>query len=367
MTMTELLDKSFLGNTLASWGVAAGVALATLLLLWMLRNLVKKRLAALAESTETVVDDLVVAILEGTRPGFLFIVALWAGSRALQLNPRVQGMTNVVFIIVVVIQIGLWATTALMRWLTIIRQEKSGEGEALTWLSGVEWIGKLLIWSIALLFALENLGVDITGLAAGLGIGGIAVALAAQNILGDLFAAFSIYVDQPFVIGDYLVVDSYNGTVEKIGMKTTRLKSLTGEQLIFSNSDLVGSRIQNFGRLEERRVAFALGVTYDTPTAKVQEIPEIIQKVVEAQENARFDRSHFKEFGDSALVVETVYYVLLPAYQFKMDIQQAINLELKRRFEAEGIEFAFPTQTIYLEGADSDSSQAQTETNRSEP
>ncbi len=257
MTMTELLDKSFLGNTLASWGVAAGVALATLLLLWMLRNLVKKRLAALAESTETVVDDLVVAILEGTRAGFLFIVALWAGSRALQLNPRVQGITNVVFIIVVVIQIGLWATTALMKWLSIVREEKSGRGRGahLAERHRVARQDPDLEHRSALL-GLENLGVDITGLAAGLGIGGIAVALAAQNILGDLFAAFSIYVDQPFVIGDYLVVDSYNGTVEKIGMKTTRLKSLTGEELIFSNSDLVGSRIQNFGRLVERRAAF---------------------------------------------------------------------------------------------------------------
>jgi len=355
--MTEILAKSFLGNTLSSWGVAAGVALATLLLLWMLRNLVKKRLAALAESTETVVDDLVVAILEGTRPGFLFIVALWGGSRALQLNPRVQGMTNFVFIIVVVIQIGLWATTALMKWLSIVREEKSGQGEALTWLSGIEWVGKILIWSVVLLMALENLGVDITGLAAGLGIGGIAVALAAQSILGDLFAAFSIYIDQPFVIGDYLVVGSYNGTVEKIGMKTTRLRSLTGEQLVFSNSDLVGSRIQNFGRLEERRAAFSVGVTYDTPTAKVEKIPGIIQDVVESQDHVRFDRSHFKEFGDSALIVETVYYVLLPAYQTKMDIQQAINLDLKRRFEAEGIEFAFPTQMIFVESVGSESSQ----------
>jgi len=199
--------------------------------------------------------------------------------------------------------------------------------------------------------------VDITGLAAGLGIGGIAVALAAQSILGDLFAAFSIYIDQPFVIGDYLVVGSYNGTVEKIGMKTTRLRSLTGEQLVFSNSDLVGSRIQNFGRLEERRAAFSVGVTYDTPTAKVEKIPGIIQDVVESQDHVRFDRSHFKEFGDSALIVETVYYVLLPAYQTKMDIQQAINLDLKRRFEAEGIEFAFPTQMIFVESVGSESSQ----------
>ena len=216
----------------------------------------------------------------------------------------------------------------------------------------------LLIWSIVLLLGLENLGVDITGLAAGLGIGGIAVALAAQNILGDLFAAFSIYIDQPFVLGDYLSVGSFSGTVESIGMKTTRLRSLTGEQLIFSNSDLVDSRIQNFGRLVERRVAFTVGVTYDTPTAKVEEIPTMIREVVESQEHARFDRSHFKEFGDSALIVETVYYVLQPAYQYKMDIQQAINLELMRRFESEGIEFAFQTQTIFLEGGDTERSQA---------
>jgi small-conductance mechanosensitive channel len=367
MTVTEILDKTFLGNSLSSWLVAAGIALATLLLLWLLRLLVKKRFAALAESTETVVDDLLITVLESTRPVFLVVVSLWAGSRALQLNQITQRIVYILVVVVVLFQIGLWATAALMKWLAIVRQRKAGEGEALTWLSGIEWVGKVLIWSIVLLMTLENLGVDITGLAAGLGIGGIAVALAAQSILGDLFAAFSIYIDQPFVIGDYLVVGSYNGTVEKIGMKTTRLRSLTGEQLIFSNSDLVGSRIQNFGRLQERRVAFTVGVTYDTPTTKVEKLPDIIRDVVETQDHARFDRSHFKEFGDSALILETVYYVLLPAYQYKMDIQQAINLELKQRFEAEGIEFAFPTQTLYLEGADSDPSQAQTEPNRSEP
>ena len=354
MTDAEILDKTFLGNPLASWALAVGIALSTLVLLWLLRLLIRKRFKKLAKTTSTVVDDLVVEVLESTRPIFLIVVSLWAGSRALQLGPRIQRAVFLVAAIVVLFQVGIWATTALMKWLAIVRQEKTGEGEALTWLSGIEWLGKIVIWSIVLLLGLENLGVDITGLAAGLGIGGIAVALAAQNILGDLFAAFSIYIDQPFVLGDYLVVGSYNGTVEKIGMKTTRLKSLTGEELIFSNSDLVGSRIQNYGRLEERRVAFSVGVTYDTPTEKVERLPAIIEEIVTAQEHARFDRSHFKEFGDSSLVVETVYYVLLPAYQYKMDIQQAINLELLRRFEDEGVEFAFPTQTILLEAGVAD-------------
>jgi len=358
MTVPETLDKIFLGNPLSSWLLAAGVALATLMLLGSLRFLIKKRFTSLAKTTVTIVDDLVVQVLKSTRLSFLLVVALWAGSRALQLTPRIRNVVYIVTVIFLLFQIAIWATTALMKWLAIVRDEKAGEGEALTWLSGIEWLGKILIWSIVLLLGLENLGVDITGLAAGLGIGGIAVALAAQNILGDLFAAFSIYIDQPFVLGDYLVVGNYNGTVASIGMKTTRLKSLTGEELIFSNSDLVGSRIQNFGRLEERRVAFTVGVTYDTPTEKVEKLPGLIQEVVETQEHARFDRSHFKDFGDSALMLETVYYVLLPAYQYKMDIQQSINLELKRRFEVEGVEFAFPTQTIYLEGGDSATSEA---------
>jgi len=354
MTASELLDGTFLGNPLSSWMVAVGIALATLLLLAVLRYLFKKRFGALARATRTVLDDLLVAVLEGTRPIFLIVVAVWAGSRALQTSQTVQRALYTITVVTVLFQVGLWATTALMKWLAIIRERKAGEEEALTWLGAIEWLGKTAIWTIVLLIALENLGVDITGLAAGLGIGGIAIALAAQSVLGDLFSAFSIYIDQPFVLGDYLTVGNYSGTVQKIGMKTTRLKSLTGEQLVFSNSDLVSSRIQNFGRLVERRVAFAVGVTYDTPTGKVEKIPGIIREVVESQDHAQFDRSHFKEFGDSALIVETVYHVLLPEYQYKMDIQQAINLELMRRFEDEGIEFAFPTQTILLAGGDSD-------------
>ena len=216
-----------------------------------------------------------------------------------------------VAMIVVVLQVGIWATRALTEWLEIVAKKRSGDGETLTWLSGVDWTGKIIIWAVALLIALENLGVDVTGLVAGLGIGGIAVALAAQNILGDLFSAFSIFVDRPFVIGDFIRVGDQMGTVENIGMKTTRLRSLTGEQLIFGNSDLVSSRIQNFGRLDERRANFTVGVTYDTPKDVVEKIPTMIREAVEAQEQVRFDRSHFKEFGDSALIFETIYFLSL--------------------------------------------------------
>jgi len=201
---------------------------------------------------------------------------------------------------------------------------------------------------VILLLALDNMGVDITALIAGLGIGGIAVALALQNVLGDLFASLSIVLDKPFVIGDFIIVDDLLGTVERIGLKTTRVRSLYGEQLVFSNSDLLNSRIRNYKRMFERRILFSIGVTYQTPHEKLATIPGIIREVIESQEQVRFDRAHFKEYGDSALKFEIVYYVLVPDYNTHMDIQQAINLAIVRRFEEEKIEFAFPTQTLYL-------------------
>jgi small-conductance mechanosensitive channel len=202
-----------------------------------------------------------------------------------------------------------------------------------------------------LLLDLYNLGVNITALVAGLGVGGIAVALAVQTILGDLFASLSIVLDKPFVVGDFLVVDDMLGAVEYVGLKTTRIRSLSGEQLVFSNSDLLSSRIRNYGRMFERRVSFDVGVTYQTPRDKLIKIPVIIRDAVEGQDKTRFDRSHFKAYGDFALVFESVYYVLGPDYNEYMDIQQAINLHLHECFEQEGIEFAYPTQTVFVKQA----------------
>jgi small-conductance mechanosensitive channel len=197
---------------------------------------------------------------------------------------------------------------------------------------------------------LDNVGIDVTALVAGLGVGGIAVALAVQNVLGDLFASLSIALDKPFTLGDFLIIDDYMGSVEHIGLKTTRIRSLSGEQLVFSNTDLLKSRIKNYGRMFERRVVFKIGVTYQTPRDKIELIPTIIREAIESQEPVRFDRSHFQAYGDFSLLFETVYYVLKPDYNLYMDIQQAINLEIHRRFEQESIEFAYPTQTLILQG-----------------
>jgi len=206
------------------------------------------------------------------------------------------------------------------------------------------------MWVLVLLLVLDNLGVQVTALVAGLGIGGIAIALAAQSVLGDLFASFVIVVDKPFKEGDFIIVGDLMGSVEHVGIKTTRVRSLWGEQLVFSNSDLTSSRIRNFGLMQQRRILFSVGVTYDTAPDAVERIPEMIREAVESQELTRFDRAHFSGYGDSSLDMEVVYYVLSGDYNVYMDIQQGINLALLRRFTDEGIDFAFPTRTLHVYG-----------------
>jgi len=204
------------------------------------------------------------------------------------------------------------------------------------------------LWSTLLILALDNFGVNVTALVAGLGVGGIAVALAAQNVLGDLFASISILLDKPFVLGDFVIVGDFMGTVERIGIKTTRLRSLGGEELVFSNSDLLQSRLRNFKRMYERRVLFSVGVVYQTDIATVEKIPGVLRECVETQKDVRFDRAHFKSYGDFALNFEIVYYVQSPDYNRFMDVQQAINLAIGKRFAEDKIEFAYPTQTVFV-------------------
>lgn len=204
------------------------------------------------------------------------------------------------------------------------------------------------LWSIVSLLALDNLGVDVTALVAGLGVGGIAIALAVQNILGDLFASLAIILDRPFIVGDFIDVDGKVGTVEQIGLKTTRVRSISGEQLVFANADMLSSQLRNFGRMQERRIVFTLGVTYQTPRAALERIPDLIRESVEADPAVRFDRSHFSGYGDFSLNFETVYFVNTPEYPDYMDAQQRIFLRIHEAFEADGIEFAYPTQTLVL-------------------
>ena len=227
-------------------------------------------------------------------------------------------------------------------------RHKKTDAASVTMILTLGSLGKVAIWATAALMAAVSMGQPITPLIAGLGIGGIAVALAAQNILGDLFASVSIVLDKPFVLGDFIIVDDKMGSIEYIGLKTTRLRSLSGEQLVFSNTDLLKSRIHNYKRMRERRVLFTIGATYDTPYEKVAAIPAMLREIIESQQPVRFDRAHFARYGDSALIFEVVYYVLAADYNIYMNVQQAVNLAIFRRFEEEKIEFAFPTQTVFL-------------------
>ncbi|MBW3545486.1 MAG: mechanosensitive ion channel family protein, partial [Bacteroidetes bacterium] len=230
-----------------------------------------------------------------------------------------------------------------------LRRRHQGE-DSVSQMGGLKLIINLLVWLLGLAFLFDNLGYDLTAVIAGLGIGGIAIALAAQNILGDLFNYFVIFFDRPFEVGDFVVVDDKNGVIEHIGVKTTRIKTLSGEQLVFANSDLTSSRIHNYKRMQQRRVVFTIGVTYDTALEKLTQLSGLLKEIVEEQEPVRFDRAHFKGYGDSSLDYEIVYYVLSSDYNKYMDIQHAINLRIYEKFQEMEVEFAFPTRTLYLAG-----------------
>lgn len=345
----EFLQIQIASNTLQAWFFAAVITVAVLLLAGLIQFISIKQLNRLDKRNEVPLWPILLAVVRRTKWLFLFVLALYIGLLFIEMPTTSRKIINSFVIVTLIIQGGLWASIALQVMIEQYRQKQLDKDPAsVTTLNVLNFVGKIILWSIVLLLVLDNLGVNITALVAGLGVGGIAIALAVQTILGDLFASLSIVLDKPFVVGDFLIVGDFLGSVEYVGLKTTRLRSLSGEQLVFSNSDLLNSRIRNYGRMYERRVSFDLGVTYQTARDKLVKIPEIIREAVVTQDNTRFDRSHFKEYGDFALIFESVYYVHGPDYNVYMDIQQAINLHIHERFEQEGIEFAYPTQTVFM-------------------
>lgn len=346
----DILKKVFYGNTIGTWVIALSVFLISLALLSILKTVIHRRFRALARRTATDIDDFIAELFRRIKFYFLVALALYFGVQFLSLPAAVKTAIAKLVVIALLFQGAVWGGGLFDYWRERASRKK-GEVDAAskTTHAALAFLFRIALWSIVLLLALENLGVNITALVAGLGVGGVAIALALQNVLGDLFAHISILLDKPFVLDDFIIVDEHMGTVQHIGLKTTRLRSLGGEQLVFSNSDLLKSRIRNYKRMEERRVLFSLGVIYQTPAEKLAAIPGMIRQVVEAQNQTRFDRSNFKDFGDFSLNFETVYYVLSPDYNTYMNIQEAINLAIFRRFAKEGIEFAYPTRTIFLE------------------
>jgi small-conductance mechanosensitive channel len=295
--------------------------------------------------------ELTAAISRRTLLPFVLIFAAYAGLRVLDLPQRLLPWISSITMVALILQATLWANALAEFFLIRSRRAKSEEnGARIATLRTAAFVVKLVLAVVAAVLILDNIpGVEITALVASLGITGIAVALAVQNVLSDLFASLSIVLDKPFTIGDFIAVDNYMGEVEHIGLKTTRVRSLSGEQLIFSNNDLLKSRVRNYRHMEERRVVFSIGVTYQTPLSKLKRIPTAIRDIVESCENTRFDRAHFQGYGDFALNFEVVYYVLDPDYNRYMDIQQKINLSIYQYFTEKRIDFAYPTQTLHID------------------
>ncbi|HEX5092149.1 MAG TPA: mechanosensitive ion channel family protein [Burkholderiales bacterium] len=347
--MKRVWEQVMEANAPDAWLLALGIVVAALAAVWLARGIAVRLISRLSSRTTLKLDDALVASARATSLVLLFPLALYAGASALHLPARLDQLLHNVAMVAVVAQFALWVNRWLLQWLALRAEAaRSVDPAATTTVNLLGFVGRVVVWAMALLLALDQLGFNVTALVAGLGIGGIAVALAVQNILGDLFASMAIVLDKPFQVGDFIVVGDLAGSVEKVGLKTTRVKSLSGEQLVFANAQLLGSQIRNYKRMQERRIAFAIGVTYETPLEKLRALGGWLKAAVEAQPGVRFDRAHFKEYADFSLHYEIVYYVLSPDYNQYMDVQQAINLAIFEKLSAEGVKFAYPTRTLYL-------------------
>jgi small-conductance mechanosensitive channel len=349
MNILDWLDFELFGNPLHDWGVGVAILFTLLAALFLGRRLLRGRLQKRATQDGKIFFRIARHIIGQTKGWFLFLVALNVSLQVIESGERFDEGFRKLLVIGMLIQLGIWAVAGFGRYMALRRQEKLEEDAgAVAAMDIVGFLMRVAVWATVFLLTLDNLGVNITALLAGLGVGGIAVALAAQSIISDLFASLSIVLDKPFVLGDFLTIGELSGHVEKVGLKTTRVRSLSGEQLVFSNNDLLNSRIRNYGRMAERRVPFKIGVVYQTPHDKLERIPEIIKDIIVTQKSARFDRAHFQTFGNFSLDFEIVYWVESADYALYMDIQQAVNYEIFRRFAEEGIEFAYPTQTLFV-------------------
>lgn len=355
-----VMEQIWMGNSLREWGIALGLALCINLVVAGIKWFCTHHLGRFAARTASSLDDVAVAMARRTKQTLVFGVTLMIGTRYLDLPHGLDISLIRIATVSGFLQLGLWLGGGLNYWINRYRiQALSNDAGATTSLAALHFVAKVVLWTFLILLALDNLGVNVTAMVAGLGVGGIAVALAVQNILGDLFASLSIVIDKPFVIGDAIMVDAFTGTVEHVGLKTTRLRSATGEQIIFSNSDLLKTRIRNFKRMTERRMLFNFGVVYQTAPDKLAAIPEMLREILVDIPNTRFERAHFKGFGATALEFEVVFWMLNPDHMKSLDAQQRVNLALFRRFEKEGISFACPTPAVIVQTTGERSSGAQ--------
>jgi small-conductance mechanosensitive channel len=336
-------------DALVSASIALGIAFCAFLVLLYARSSVRRWFARLRATGQVEIAELPAQVLSKTTVVFMAAVAVYLGAQSLALPPRLDRVLDGAVKLAAFWQAGVWLTTFALTVLERRGRMSTGDSAVVGSLGILGFIAQVLIWAVLLLLALDNLGVDVTALIAGLGVGGIAVALAVQNVLGDLFASLAITFDKPFVVGDFVIVGDFMGSVEYIGVKSTRLRSLSGEQIVMSNADLLSSRLRNYGRMAQRRVVFNVSVPYETPQERLEQLPGVIRAVIEREDKVRWDRSHFATYGASSFDFESVYYVLSADYNTYMDIRQRINFGVMTEFRRLGVRFAYPAQRLLLD------------------
>ncbi len=345
------IDDLISRGDVLSWLLVLGLAVLATVVVKGVLHLLTGRLQKLAPKTRTGLDDLWLNLISATKTWFLFFL-LWYYLGLPLLEPSAGASRGFRFLLVVTVatQVALWGVRTVQHWRKVHFEKRADTDK--TSLAAIGLIATAiqgLFIIIVVLVALSNLGVDIAALIAGLGVGGIAVALAAQNVLGDLFASVSIILDKPFIIGDFVIVGELSGTVEHIGLRTTRVRSLSGEQMIFSNRDLLESRIRNYKSMWQRRVVMNFRVAYSVRAEVLEQIPRWVQQFIEEDSALRFDRCHFSGYGDFALEFETVFFVKDSSYNVFMDHQEKLLLKMYRKFGEESVEFAIPAHALHVD------------------
>lgn len=345
----DFLSQIFFNNTVLEYLTAIGNFTLGTIIIILFKRIYSQRIQVWASKTKTNVDDFFVNFFKRFVFPLMYFGLFYICLRQLSLVPVIRKGLDVIGLLFAII-IGVKLILAVLEYSVdhYVTKVKIIDSSKQQVISIIIKVIKFVVWSLAIIIILDNFGIKLSALITGLGIGGVAVALASQTLLGDVFNYFTIFFDRPFAIGDFIIIDEYSGTVEHIGIKTTRIRSLGGEQLVFSNTDLTNSRVRNYKRMERRRISFQFGVTYDTPVEKLEVIPGLVKQLIEEAGNTVFDRAHFMKYGEYSLIFEVVYYVLSSDYISYADIQHQFNLNLMREFKARNINFAIPTQNLYL-------------------
>jgi small-conductance mechanosensitive channel len=340
-----MTGETFLGSTPERWLQAAAAAGLGVAVLWILRTLTERRLATLAKVTETVADDFAIELVRGIRTSLFVFVALVGLDAFIAFPPPADEAVRIVKILALVLQGFAWTNVIVAFWLGQWSRNNPQQSDRTT-IAALGFGVRVALWVLLVLLALQNYGVNITTLITGLGVGGIAIALAVQNVLGDLFAALSIVLDKPFVVGDYVVVDQHEGTVEKVGLKTTRIRSVNGEEIIFSNADLLKSRIRNLARRAQRRYVLHTTVALGTDAVRLSGIPELFRQAIDGQPYVAFQRSHLIGTTPAGHEFETAFLVTTADWVTGLDARQAVLLRVYSAFQREGIALASGVATV---------------------